>query len=153
LNAAATAELVTGNLPRAEQLFKRVLPLLRATRGYRDSEAGVETHLAFLQLRAGRRDEARTLLEESLAADQRARNEGNRDWSVPYDTACVHALRGEKDQAYRWLDKAVEAGWRGWPLSTRSPLLDSLRGDPRFRQLEPRLDTSVLQMRRRAGLN
>src|SRR5207237_10215033 len=74
LNAAATAELVTGNSPRAEQLFKRALPLLRATRGYRDSEAGVETHLAFLQLRAGRRDEARTLLEERPAADQRARN-------------------------------------------------------------------------------
>ena len=153
LNAAGTAELLTGNLPRAEQLFGRALPLLRGTRGYRDSEAGIETHLAFLRLRAGRGAEAEALLKESLSADHRATKEGNQDWSIPYDTACVHALRGEKDEAYRWLDKAVEAGWRGWPLGTRSPLLDSLRTDLRFHQLESQLETLVNQMRRRAGLS
>ncbi|HKF43867.1 MAG TPA: hypothetical protein VKG01_12255, partial [Thermoanaerobaculia bacterium] len=58
-----------------------------------------------------------------------------------------------KDEAFRWLDKSVEAGWRGWPLGTRSPLLDPLRGDSRFRQLESRLDGLVRQMRRRAGVS
>jgi hypothetical protein len=64
----------------------------------------------------------------------------------------VHALRGEKDEAFRWLDKSIEAGWRGWPLGTRSPLLDSLRSDARFQQLESRLAELVRQARRNAGL-
>src|SRR6266540_2600108 len=154
LFTAAFSELVTGNPPRAQQLFEQVLPSFRGLRqGVRNAGAGAETYLALLLLRAGRRGEAEALLEESLATDRRLADEGNQDWSVPYDTACVHALRGEKDEALRWLDKAVEAGWRGWPLGTRSPLLDSLRSDPRLHQLEARLETLVNQMRRRAGLS
>ena len=154
LNAAAIAELTTGNLPRARQLFERVLASFRAVRqGVRNAGSGAETNLAYLLLRTGRRGEAEALLEESLATDRQAADEGNQDWSVPYDTACVHALRGEKDEAFRWLDKAVEAGWRGWPLGTRNPLLDSLRSDPRFRRIEARLEELVSQMRRRAGLS
>ncbi len=152
-NAAAITELVTGNPPRAQQLFEQVLPSFRGVRqGVRNAGAGAETNLAYLFLRAGRRGEAETLLQESLATDRRAANEGNEDWSVPYDTACVHALRGEKDEAFRWLDNAIEAGWRGWPIGTRSPLLDSLRSDPRFRRIEARLQDLIAQMRRRAGL-
>jgi TolB-like protein/Flp pilus assembly protein TadD len=151
---AAIAELIAGNPLRAEPLFERSLPAFRGKRiSPPAAGAGVETYLASLHLRAGRRGQADALLEESLATNRRAAEEGNQDWSVPFDTACVHALRGEKDEAFRWLDKAVEAGWRGWPLGTRSPLLDSLRGDPRFRQLEARLDDLVRQLRRRAGLS
>jgi hypothetical protein len=62
-------------------------------------------------------------------------------------------LRGEKDEAFRWLDKAVEAGWRERPVGTRDPLLDSLRSDPRFQRIETRLETLTSQMRRRAGLS
>ena len=154
LFTAAFSELVTGNLPRARQLFEQVLPSFRGVRqGVRNAGAGAETYLAYLLLRTGRRGEAEALLEESLATDRRAGDEGNQDWSVPYDTACVHALRGEKDEAFRWLDKAVEAGWRGWPLGTRSPLLDSLRSDPRFQRIEARLQDLIAEMRRRAGLS
>jgi TolB-like protein/Tfp pilus assembly protein PilF len=151
---AALAELTTGNLPGAQQLFEQVLSALRGARqgGRSAGGPGVETHLAYLYLRAGQRGQADALLKESLETDVRAAREGNQDWSVPFDTACVHALRGEKEEAFLWLDRAVEAGWRGWPLGTRSPLLDSLRSDPRFRQLEARLETLVKQMRRRAGL-
>jgi tetratricopeptide (TPR) repeat protein len=154
LNAAAITELVTGNPVRAQQLFEQVLPTLRGVRqGVRNAGAGAGTYLALLLLRTGRRGEAEVLLEESLATDRRAADEGNEDWSVPFDTACVHALRGEKDEAFRWFGKAIEAGWRGWPIGTRSPLLDSLRSDPRFQQLEARLQTLVSQMRKRAGLS
>ncbi len=153
-NATAITELVTGNLPRARQLFEQVLPSFRGIRqGLRNAGAGAETNLAYLLLRTGRRGEAEALLEEALATDRRADDEGNEDWSVPYDTACVHALRGDKDEAFRWLDKAVDGGWRGWPLGTRSPLLDSLRSDPRFQRIEAHLQEMIAQMRRRVGLS
>jgi TolB-like protein/Tfp pilus assembly protein PilF/predicted Ser/Thr protein kinase len=152
LFTAGLSEFVTGNLPRAQQLFEQVLPSFRGVRlAVRNGGAGAETYLAYLLLRIGRRGEAEALLQESFATDRRAADEGNEDWSVPYDAACVHALRGEKDEAFRWLDKAVEAGWRGWPLGTRNPLLDPLRNDPRFQRIEARLQELIGQMRRRAG--
>ncbi|MEO8430025.1 MAG: protein kinase [Acidobacteriota bacterium] len=154
LFTAGVSELVTGNFPRAEELFEQVPPTFRSVRqGVRTAGAGADTYLAYLLLRTGRRGEAEALLQKSLATDLRAADEGNEDWTVPYDTACVHALRGKKDEAFRWLDKAVEAGWRGWPLGTRDPLLDSLRSDPRFHRIKARLEELVGQMRRSAGLS
>jgi TolB-like protein/Flp pilus assembly protein TadD len=154
LYTAGIADLLTGHLTRAQQLFEQVFSTFRGTRLLPVSAGGgIETCLAYLRLRTGRRGEAEALLEESLAADRRAAEQSNQDWSVPYDTACVHALRGEKDEAFRWLDKAVEAGWRERPVGTRDPLLDSLRSDPRFQRIETRLETLTSQMRRRAGLS
>jgi serine/threonine protein kinase/tetratricopeptide (TPR) repeat protein len=153
LYLTGVAELVTGHPDRARPLFEQSLSRLRGTRvGNRILGAGAETNLAYLHLRAGERGPAARLLEESLATNRQAEKDGNQDWSVPFDTACVHALRGEKDEAFRWLDKSIETGWRGWPLGTRSPLLDPLRSDARFKQLESRLAELVRQARRNAGL-
>src|SRR6266542_1717193 len=147
------AELLAGDPARARQLFVQFLPSTRGLRLARVSGAGVETYLAYLELQSGRRGEANSLLAESLQIDRRELESGNQDWTVPFDMACVHALRGEKDEAFRWLDRAVESGWRGWPLGMRGPLLDPLRGDERFKQIEARLAALVSQMRRRAGLS
>jgi serine/threonine protein kinase/tetratricopeptide (TPR) repeat protein len=151
--AVGEAELVAGDPERARELFEQLLPLMRGVRLGRLSSVGAETYLASLHLRAGRRAEADALLAESLATDERQLESGNQDWSVPFDMACVHALRSEKDEAFRSLDRAVESGWRGWPLGTRSPLLDPLRSDERLGRLEARLAELVSQMRRRAGLS
>ncbi|MEP6770066.1 MAG: protein kinase [Acidobacteriota bacterium] len=151
--AVGEAELVAGDLERARELFEQILPSVRGVRLGRLSSTGVETYLAYLHLRAGRRAEADALLAESLATDKRQLENGNQDWSVPFDMACVHALGSEKDEAFRWLDRAVESGWRGWPLGTRSPLLDRLRSDERLSRIEARLTAIVSQMRRRAGLS
>lgn len=49
-----------------------------------------------------------------------------------YDLAAVHALRGEHDQARRWLADAIAAGWRYPDLARRDPLLADLPADPAF---------------------
>ena len=151
--AAGEAELIAGDPRRARELFEQLLPLMKGVRLSRHSSAGVETYLAYLYRQAGRRGEAERLVAESLAADRRNLERGNQDWSAPFDMACVHALKGDKDEAFRWLEQAVEAGWRGWPIGTRSPLLDPLRSDERFGRIEARLEALVGQMRRRAGLS
>src|SRR5262249_25744710 len=152
LNAAAMAELVAGDPAWAGDLYEQALAAFGGTRGCRDGGAGIETNLAYLRLRQHRDAEAKALLDESLAADRRLAGQGNEDWSVPFDTACVHALRGEKDEAFRWLDKAIEAGWRGFPIGTCDLLLDSLKSDPRYARLESRLTDLINQMRKHAGL-
>jgi TolB-like protein/Tfp pilus assembly protein PilF/predicted Ser/Thr protein kinase len=49
-----------------------------------------------------------------------------------YDVAAIYALLGRKDEAFRWLDRAITAR-EEYVVGFRSdPFLASLRGDPRF---------------------
>ena len=52
-----------------------------------------------------------------------------------YDIAVIHAGLGDRDQAFGWLDKAVEqhSFWLSW--LKLDPRLDPLRSDPRFSHL------------------
>ena len=149
---AAVAELVAGDEARGRTLLERVMPVLQAERNPSDPDAGVETYLAWLDAKAGRTAEAKRLLSAAWAADHRLLDSGNEFWGVPFDLACVHAIEGDKDAAFQWLDRAYKAGWRGWPQASWSPLLDPLRSDPRFTSLMARIDADVAAMRKRASL-
>lgn len=52
-----------------------------------------------------------------------------------YNVACVHALKGETDAAFAWLDKAVERGFNNPDQLAIDTDMDSLREDARFKQL------------------
>ena len=52
-----------------------------------------------------------------------------------YDIACIHALLGEKDEALRWLTDAAHNGFPCYRFFEIDPLLESIRGEERFRTL------------------
>ncbi|MGH7497710.1 MAG: protein kinase domain-containing protein [Gemmatimonadales bacterium] len=80
----------------------------------------------------GRVADARTVLGE-LAAEATSR------YVSPVAFVMVHAALGEKDAAFEWLDRAFEER-RGWLCYLNvEPLLDGLRGDPRFQRLLERM--------------
>jgi hypothetical protein len=88
--------------------------------------------LGYMLARGGRADSARRILTALL--DRSRRTNGN-----AFDVATVYAGLGENDQAFRWLDKALDD--RSLDVENLLAVLDGLRGDPR-------LDS----FRRRAGL-
>jgi hypothetical protein len=49
-----------------------------------------------------------------------------------YNIAYVYAYRGEADQAFAWLDKAVEYGDGGLGEIVTENLFDKIRNDPRW---------------------
>jgi len=58
-----------------------------------------------------------------------------RDYAAPYDLACVNSLRGQTEQAFVFLKKAVEMGFRDTEHITKDEDLTSLRKDSRFNQI------------------
>jgi TolB-like protein/Tfp pilus assembly protein PilF len=52
-----------------------------------------------------------------------------------YDIACVHGLLGERDQALQWLTDAAQNGFPCHRFFETDPLLEPVRGEPRFRAL------------------
>lgn len=79
--------------------------------------------LGFVLARAGRVDEARRTLATLL--DGAARNDGS-----AMDVALVYAALGENDEAFAWLDRAVEE--RSFVLDFQEDLVASLEPDPRY---------------------
>jgi len=63
---------------------------------------------------------------------QKAVAKGAREPGVLYDTACSLALAGEKEKAFQFLNKAIEAGWRQTGHMKNDGDLSSLRDDPRW---------------------
>src|SRR5262249_14978451 len=74
---------------------------------------------------------------ESDAAIARLTRQRGELW--PYAVAQAHAYRAERKQALDWLDKAYEARDSDLQFVLNDPLLDSVRGDSRFKDLLRRM--------------
>jgi tetratricopeptide (TPR) repeat protein len=84
--------------------------------------------LARVHVRWGKMEEARRLLAQ---LEERSK----RDYVTPYGVATVYAALGDKNQAFRLLDKAYDDRCEDLLLLLVDPRVDSLRSDPRFREL------------------
>lgn len=94
--------------------------------------AGPSFGLAHLEAAAGNVAEARRILGELTAA--RAQRVVSA-WGI----GCVHASLGDIDEAYRWLETAVQEKASGLSLLRVHPRLDPIRSDPRYRPLVRRV--------------
>jgi len=60
----------------------------------------------------------------------------------PYNIGMIHAALGEKDQAFEWLEKAFQAKSEELMFIKVDPKVESLRADPRFKELLRRMRLS-----------
>jgi tetratricopeptide (TPR) repeat protein len=91
------------------------------------SEKGLlHLNVALVYAQVGRREDALTLLDECLAS-RRAK---------PVDTytiAEIYAAMGEKDEAFKWLEKTYQDRLVTMFQLKTDPFMDNLRSDPRFK--------------------
>jgi serine/threonine protein kinase len=66
-----------------------------------------------------------------------------RDYSFAHHVAGAFALLGDPDEALKWLETAVAAGFANYPLAAEhDPLLESIRSDARFVKLMEKVKTA-----------
>ncbi len=69
---------------------------------------------------------------KAARAFRRALDLGYRKGATSYNLACAHARMKQKDEAFAWLDRAIDAGFTSWQRMEEDDDLWSLRRDPRF---------------------
>jgi len=89
---------------------------------------GPPTRLALAYAMAGRRAEAKRIVD-------RLEEIAKTSFVSPADVAYVYAALGQKDAAMGWMEKAYEARSPPMVFLKMDPKVDSLRADPRFRDL------------------
>jgi eukaryotic-like serine/threonine-protein kinase len=136
----------TNRLPQAEQALRKAhemspgrtasglaLALVLADEG-RDTEAMKEalqesadwarfTALAYVHARAGRRAESNDVLQKLEAMHA---------VDAPYQIAAIHAVQGDANGAFAWLDRAIAERDSGTAQAAREPSFRPLHGDPRW---------------------
>jgi len=120
--AIAVTELMRGRTAEARAEFER-----------EPAEFVKSTGLAIVDAKLGRRAAAQAALDRLIAESGDA---------VAYQRAQVLAQWGDRDGAFKALDLALRIGDSGLGALRVDPLLDPLRGDPRFVRLLSRLGLS-----------
>ncbi len=111
-------------------MFHEALDALRKRRELAGFK-GRGVSLAIACAMSGRKEEAREILAEVLEKNFPRRVQ-------PGWIAAVYAALGQKDEAFAWLDKAVEY-YDSWLFMLQDPFWDPLRSDPRFKALLKKL--------------
>jgi Flp pilus assembly protein TadD len=70
----------------------------------------------------------------AIQAFEKAIQFGYRKPTSLYNIACGHSMMGNRDAAFAWLDKAVDAGFNVEDYVNGDEDLDNLRSDPRFKR-------------------
>jgi serine/threonine-protein kinase len=118
-----------GEAEAAEALVREVLA------AHPEMDA-VRPLLAMCLSRQGRHEEARAELTE------RTQQVAAADHDIAYWVASVYALEGERELAFKWLERAISLGNENRAWFESDPNWEQLRDDPRFKELTQRIATS-----------
>ena len=120
------ALMMKGNYTQARVAF-------REAAGPDQSHTNALSALGRVAVLEGKVAEARGVLDELY---RRAKER----YVSPVDFAKLHNQLGDTDQAFQWMDRALEDR-RGWLVYLNvEPAVDNLRSDPRFRSLRERMN-------------
>jgi len=95
---------------------------------------GIRPVYAIFLAYQGRREEAYAQITDETKALSKA------DHDMAYWLAQAYALLGEKDEAFKWMEKAIKLGNENRPWFEKDKCIASLRDDPRFAELMKRIE-------------
>ncbi len=147
LNAMGDAELFLGNFAEAKQYYERVIAKISSRWNVYTGRCNT-TGLGYIFSKMGQHDEARKMFSQGLKLDREELDQGSEWYILPYDLAAINAIQGNKAEAYKWLQKAIDAGWRTYRLGLIDPLMENLRNDEQFKQMMAQVKTNVDDMRK-----
>lgn len=132
LLVAGSAFLLAGDTARAGESFRRAYELAPSAVGWYGAAAVSHGHL--LRLR-GEHAAADRVLERFEAFAERALAGGSESGALRHAVAALHAVRGERAEALRWLGLAQQAGWNDHFYARQDPTLRALHGDAAFERI------------------
>jgi TolB-like protein/Flp pilus assembly protein TadD len=106
------------------------------------------TLLGYGLLKTGAADRAHRLFEETERHYMDRIAGGDTTIRARVGIAAVHAQRGDREAAYRWLEQAIDAGFYQYTELERHPLFESLRDEERFQDMMAAVAVRVEEMRR-----
>ncbi|MFQ6114374.1 MAG: protein kinase, partial [bacterium] len=142
LIATGDVELFSGKFTQAKQYYEKAIEI--------DSSRGdVFARLGFILWKTGEKDQAQKMFDYCLRVAREQLGQGNEHWVIPYIVAGIYAIQGNKEEAYKWLQQAIDRGWRFYRYAIRDPLFENLHEDEQFQQMMAHVKATIDEMRKR----
>lgn len=117
-----------GDRTQAQKYFQQSIEL---NESYKDDPATVSPiGLGQILLEEGKNVEAEVYLTHALEINLDEVNTGSQDDDPRFYIAGIYAIRGQREQALQWLDKAIEANWIDYAQVEYGPWFAKYRKDP-----------------------
>jgi len=146
--AAGDVALFSGDPKSAADYYQKAVSINPKT-WHPITGVNATTSLGFILWKTNFRREAQEMLMYSLKLDRETLDQGSGWWGVSYDLAAIHAIRNQKNECYKWLDKAIKDGFRFYTWLSIDPLFENIRDDQRFEEIIGQLEKSVSEMQNR----
>jgi TolB-like protein/predicted Zn-dependent protease len=135
--------LGTGDYVKAREYYEKAIAVEP------NSVEWVGAPLGYILKKMDHQSEAQRLFDQCLELNQKRIGEGDEGSGVRRLLAQVYAAQDNKEEALRWLQDAIDAGWRGYIWDEKHPLFETLHDEPRFQQMMAEVRAKVDEMRKR----
>jgi serine/threonine protein kinase len=142
LRLRASIEYFFGNLDEAKPHFDKTFELYPDLR-----QLEVISQLFTVYWKLGERDKAEKYFEILLNRTHNEINRGSEDPRIRYNLAGNYAARGNKQEAYKWLQEAIDLGFNQHHFAEIDPAMESLYEDAQFQNMMADLEKRLIEIR------
>ena len=136
LLSAGRAERFAGHLEKAQAYYEKARP-----------DADLE--LGYVYWKTGKKDQAKKLFQPVLDEARKSVAQGDESWSTAYGIAAIQSIQGNKEEALKWFQKTIDAGFLFYRFFERDSIFENIRDDARFKQIIDNTKAKVAEMRQR----
>ena len=141
-------ELFRGNFSKSKWYYDKVIPITGISiETIKHPISLSPSTYGYILTKTGNQIQAQNLLEKTSLECQSSISQGNEYYWTPFELARINAIQGNKAEAYRWLQKAIDAGWRNYRLALIDPVWENLSDDLQFQNLMTQIKNMVEKMR------
>jgi len=151
--------LTSGNLELAGGNFDKAIEIIRKESHKTDTILPPINHLESINfynsmlytclyyIKTDKRNIAEKLLDKQLEYNLKLYKEGNVSIIILRNISYIYALKGEKEDACTWLQKAVNKGWREYRQELATPLFENIREEPQFKSVINKMKSAIEDIR------
>jgi TolB-like protein/Flp pilus assembly protein TadD len=142
LEVGGLVELFAGNLQKAKNIYDSAFSKNPAKKEY-------SPEYAYILWKNNKKNDAALIFNKAAHENQEIISQGNEEFNSPYMLARINAVLGKKDEAYKWLQQAIDNGWRQFEMTLNDPFFENIRYEKRFTQMMNNLKNIVYSMRKK----
>lgn len=151
LEVAGLISHYAGDGQRALEYFRKSIEQNPA---YKDDPNTVSPiGLGQLLLQEGKKVEAEVYLTHAMNVNLDQVSKGSQSYEPSFYIAGIHAIRGNREPALAWLQKAIDLNWVDYSHFVNGPYFAKYRNDPAFLEKISAVKAKVASMRKKAEAN